>query len=277
MSHSNLSNGQLIAKIELLEREIAELKLNRQTFNDGETVKVPEQFKPIFDVAQATVKEYFKDLKLIPSKGTIEINEQRYVLVRASALSYEFFNNIKLMYSDRGEEEAFNIGKNFLFDVGHVLGIEDAKRFHKKMNLKDPIEKLSAGPVHFAYSGWASVNILPESSPSPDDNFYLKYEHPYSFEADSWIKSGKKSSHPVCVMNSAYSSGWCTQSFGIPLTAVEIPAKQKVMIVVRLLWLLRIRSKNIWRKKFLFLMLKTKFPSLFSWKEKKCRNNWKRV
>jgi predicted hydrocarbon binding protein len=131
------------------------------------------------------------------------------------------------MYLNKGEEEAFAIGRNFLFDIGHVLGMEDAKRFHKKMNLQNPIEKLSAGPVHFAYSGWAFVDISPESNPSPDENFFLKYNHPYSFEADSWMKSGKLSKFPVCTMNAAYSSGWCQESFGIPLTAVEITCKAK--------------------------------------------------
>ncbi|MBL4624810.1 MAG: hypothetical protein JKY42_06685, partial [Flavobacteriales bacterium] len=107
------------------------------------------------------------------------------------------------------------------------LGLEDAKQFHKKMGVTEPIEKLSAGPVHFAYSGWAFVDILPESNPSPDDNYFLKYHHPYSFEADSWMKSGVKSDHPVCIMNAAYSSGWCEESFGISLTAVEITCKAK--------------------------------------------------
>jgi len=157
----------------------------------------------------------------------IEINDERYVLLRASSLSVGFLNIIKNLYSDKGEKEAFQIGKNFLFDIAHVIGLEDAKKFHASMNLKDPVDKLSAGPVHFAYTGWAYVEILPESSPSPDDNYYLKYHHPYSFEADSWIKSGLKSDQPVCIMNSGYSSGWCEESYGIPLTAVEISCRAK--------------------------------------------------
>jgi two-component sensor histidine kinase/predicted hydrocarbon binding protein len=217
---------QLLARIKELEDENLTFK-TVVTSSNGETVSVPSAFKPIFDKAQATVKDYFKNLKLFPEKGTIEINDQRYVLVRASALSYEFFNNIKNMYLNKGEEEAFAIGRNFLFDIGHVLGMEDAKRFHEKMNLQNPIEKLSAGPVHFAYSGWAFVDISPESTPSPDENFFLKYNHPYSFEADSWIKSGELSKFPVCTMNAAYSSGWCQESFGIPLTAVEITCKAR--------------------------------------------------
>ncbi len=183
--------------------------------------------QPLFDKAQKIVGDYFSDLYHDPEKGTIEIQDQRYVLVRASALSYDFLNTIQKLYADRGEEEATSIGRNFLFDIAHVIGLEDAKNFNKKMKLKDPISKLSAGPVHFAYSGWAFVDILPESKPSPDENFFLKYNHPFSFEADSWLRAGKKSNQPVCVMNAGYSSGWCEASYGISLTAVEITCKAR--------------------------------------------------
>lgn len=228
MCKSELSYEDLQKRVQELEAEVARLKGSGAFDNStGTTVTAPEPFKPIFDDAQNIVRDYFKNLKLQPTKGTIEINDQRYVLVRASSLSYEFFTQITQLYANKGKDEAFNIGRNFLFDIGHVLGMEDAKRFHDIMDLKDPVQKLSAGPVHFAYAGWAYVDILPESKPSPDDNYYLKYHHPYSFEADSWIRSGEKSEHPVCIMNAAYSSGWCEESFGIPLTAVEISCKAK--------------------------------------------------
>jgi signal transduction histidine kinase/CheY-like chemotaxis protein/predicted hydrocarbon binding protein len=218
---------ELQSRIEELERENALLKRDFSTLGNGETVSVPENVKPLFDKAQKTVGEYFRNLKMDPSRGTIEINDQRYVLVRASALSHDFLTTIQQLYSDRGEKEAMSIGKNFLFDISHVIGINDAKNFHSKMNLREPVEKLSAGPVHFAYSGWAYVDILPESNPSPDENYYMLYNHPFSFEADSWIRSGKKSDTAVCIMNAGYSSGWCEQSFGFPLTAVEVTCKAK--------------------------------------------------
>ena len=227
MTPTNNSLPELRKRIEDLERENAQLKRDFSSGVNGETVRVPEPFKPIFDKAQQTVGEYFRNLKMDPTHGTIEINEQRYVLVRASALSHDFLNTVHKLYSDRGEQEAMSIGKNFLFDIAHVIGINDAKNFHQKMNLNDPISKLSAGPVHFAYSGWAFVDILPESSPTPNDDYFIIYHHPFSFEADSWIRSGKKSESPVCVMNSGYSSGWCEESFGLPLTAVEVTCKAK--------------------------------------------------
>lgn len=212
----------LLNRIAALEKENALLRRDFSLLPKGNTVTVPEPFKPLFDLAQQTVHEYFRHLKMDPTKGTIQINEQRYVLVRASALSKDFLDTIQKLYADRGEQEAMAIGKNFLFDIAHVIGMNDARNFHVTMNLTDPISKLSAGPVHFAYSGWSFVDILPDSNPTPDENFYLIYNHPYSFEADSWIRAGKKSDTPICIMNAGYSSGWCEESFGIPLTAAEV-------------------------------------------------------
>lgn len=191
------------------------------------TVRVPGEIKPLFDNAQKVVGEYFKKLKHDPTHGSITIGDERYVLVRAAALSIDFIDTIKKLYADRGEREANIIGNNFLFDISHVIGINDATSFHQKMHLKEPLARLSAGPIHFAYSGWASVEILPQSNPTPDENYFLIYHHPYSFEADSWIHSGRKADFPVCIMNSGYSSGWCEASFGQPLTAVEISCKAK--------------------------------------------------
>jgi two-component sensor histidine kinase/predicted hydrocarbon binding protein len=224
------SKSDLLEQIAVLKRENETLKKQLSIHFEekiSKKVKSPESFKPIFDKAEETVARYFDAISFKPSKGTITINDDRYVLIRASALSYDFFKELKTLYRDEGENEAFDIGQNFLFDIGHVIGIEDAKQFHDKMKLTNPIERLAAGPVHFAYSGWAFVDILPESTPSLDENFFLKYNHPYSFEADSWISKNKKSKKPVCIMNAAYSSGWCEQSFGMELTAVEITCRAK--------------------------------------------------
>jgi two-component sensor histidine kinase/predicted hydrocarbon binding protein len=218
---------ELKSIIKTLRTEITALKKQKTTPLKGPTVKVPAAIKPIFDKAQATVGDYFEKLKREPTKGSIDIDGERYILVRASALSLEFINSISHYYGDRGSEEAQQIGREMLFDIAHMLGIEDARNFHKKMGLKDPISKLSAGPVHFAYAGWAFVDILKESKPSPDENFFIKFNHPYSFEAASWVKAKKKSKDPVCIMNAGYSSGWCEASFGMSLTAVELTCKAR--------------------------------------------------
>jgi hypothetical protein len=40
---------------------------------------------------------------------------------------------------------------------------------------------------HGGYPGWAFVDILEESTPTPDESYYLIHDRPQSFEADSWI------------------------------------------------------------------------------------------
>lgn len=214
--------AELKKRIDALEQENARLRHVLPLSNKGHAVSVPEGMKELFEAAEQTVGTYFKDLKMDPTTAKIEIQDQRYLLVRASALSTDFLETVQKLYADRGALEALTIGKDLLFDLAHVIGMNDAKNFHQRMNLKDPIAKLSAGPVHFAYTGWAFVDILPESHPTPDKDFLLVYHHPYSFEADSWKRSGKHAATPVCIMNSGYSSGWCEESFGIELTAVEV-------------------------------------------------------
>lgn len=218
---------ELEQKILQLKKEVASLKNNPFNIKKEKAVITPESFRPIFDAAEETVHKYFNEIKITPARGTLEIGGERYTLIRAESLSYSLLNTIKDLYSNRGDKEALSIGKNILFDISHMIGMNDARNFHKKMDLTDPIAKLSAGPVHFSYTGWALVEILPESKPTPDKNYFLIYHHPFSFESDAWIKSGKKAGSPVCIMNAGYSSGWCEESFGIPLTAVEIACKAK--------------------------------------------------
>lgn len=195
--------------------------------SDLKTVKVPDQFVPIFKSAQDYVEKYFSEKKEDPTKGTIEIMDQRYILVRASAMSIEFFKTVEYLYKDSGKEESASVARRILFDIAHSLGKTDARNFAERMNIKDPIAKLSAGPIHFAYAGWAFVDIFPESQPTSDENYYLIYDHPYSFESAAWLQAGKKSDFPVCIMNAGYSSGWCEESFGVTLVATEIMCTAK--------------------------------------------------
>jgi PAS domain S-box-containing protein len=186
------------------------------------TVNVPKELKEVFLKSQKLVENYFSKKRETPCKGTIEIVGQRYILIRAASMSVEFFEVVKKLYADKSDKEALALARDLLFDVAHAIGVADARNFHAKMNLRTPVEKLSVGPVHFAYSGWGVVDILPESNPVPDENYFLIYNHPYSFESQAWQATGRKAAFPVCIMNAGYSSGWCEESFGIPLVAAEI-------------------------------------------------------
>jgi signal transduction histidine kinase len=187
-----------------------------------DTVSVPIPFRPAFLSAQDYVSRYFARKIANPKRGTISISGERYVLVRAASMSVEFFDLVMSLYRDKGKREARAVANNLLFDLAHAIGKADAKTFHRRMKVTDPIEKLSAGPIHFSFAGWAYVDIHAESRPSADDEFFLIYDHPYSFESDAWRRRGRRSDAPVCIMNAGYSSGWCEESFGLPLVAVEV-------------------------------------------------------
>ncbi len=189
------------------------------------TVTVPSVFSAIFEQAETIVGDFFKSTRHSPESGTIEICDSRYILLRGASLSIEFFQLVRKIYGEDAHAEADLFASALLYDLAHAIGKSDARNFHEKMHLQDPIEKLSAGPVHFSHSGWASVDIDPDSNPSPDEHFVLHYSHPFSFEADAWLSNGNSADFPVCIMNAGYSSGWCEESFGLPLEAREITCR----------------------------------------------------
>src|SRR3954454_22258190 len=121
------------------------------------TVRVPEGMAGPFVQAEELVSRYFRERHDDPERGTIEIFGERYVLVRAASLSVEFFSLVRDLYGEGREAEAEDFTRNILFDLAHAIGKSDARNFHAKMGLVDPIARLSAGPVHFAHAGWAKV------------------------------------------------------------------------------------------------------------------------
>lgn len=226
---ASLTPSELIARIRTLKSELGRLKDSGAAIGGSActperltTVKVPAPFEAPFLRAQQYVARYFADRVEQPDAATISIAGERYVLLRAASLSVEFIELVMSLYQDKGPVEARGVANNLLFDLAHAIGKADARSFQRKMGVSDPIDNLSAGPIHFAFAGWAFVDISPESRPSPDENYFLLYDHPYSFESHSWLAKNKKSDVPVCIMNAGYSSGWCEESFGLPLVAVEI-------------------------------------------------------
>jgi predicted hydrocarbon binding protein len=190
--------------------------------NELNTVKVPTAMEPLFEKAQDLVQRYFKDRNFSPEQGTIMIGDQRYILMRAESISVSFFEYVHTTYPTLDDMDVFSVAGTILYDLANGMGKSDAKVFARKMAIDDPIARLSCGPVHFAYAGWASVDISPESTPSMDENYYLLYDHPYSFESATWLENKERAHGKVCFLNSGYSAGWCENSFGVPLVAREI-------------------------------------------------------
>jgi signal transduction histidine kinase/ActR/RegA family two-component response regulator len=186
---------------------------------------VPPELEGAFRAAEDVVARYFAEMRLDPTLGTIEISGERYVLVRAASLSVEFFTLVEELFGEGREREADEFARNILFDLAHAIGKSDAQKFATKMGVDDPIARLSAGPIHFSHTGWAFVDIDPASAPAPNEDYFLIFDHPYSFESDAWLRAGKPRRTPVCIMNAGYSSGWCEASFGMPLVATEVECR----------------------------------------------------
>ena len=179
------------------------------------TVRVPAAFEALFAHAEGYVESHFSDLRRAPEQGTIHVGDERYVLIRAKSLTVGFFN---AMRDTMGAEEALK----FWYRMARLLGEEDARAFCKARGLDGGPERLSTGPVHFAYTGWARVEIDDRSNPTSDEAYYLEYTHPNTFESASWITSKQKSEKPVCVFSAGYSAGWCSHAFHLELHAREI-------------------------------------------------------
>lgn len=190
-----------------------------------EYVDIPRQFESIFEAAEQYVSSYFKGKTENPQKAEIKIGGERYILVRAEGFCHQFMVALKELYTDAKMDDAVDLARGVLYDLAFAMGMADARAFHKATGVDDPIERLSTGPVHFAFTGWGRVSIHPDSVPSPDTDYYLHYDHPNSFESATWLQSGHSSNVPICFMNAGYSAGWCTVSFGIPLVAVEVACR----------------------------------------------------
>ncbi len=214
-------------------------------------VSCPPQFEDAFCSMQDRMSTFFSDIKMIPEEGRIEIGGMRFRFAQSKGLATAFRDTLTDIYGEKGAEQ-------ILYKLGRSLGAIEAKTFHKSFGLDDPMEKLAAGPVYFAYTGWAFVEILPSSAPRPDEDYLLTYNHPNSFEADAFVLENKRATHPICWINSGYSSGWCSVSFGIPLEAREVTCVG--MGDPHCTFIMTHRTKILERVERFKVLLKTKKP-----------------
>jgi len=184
------------------------------------TARVPAAFVPLFDQAEVYVREHFARLRMEPEKGTIHVGDERYVLMRATSLTSGF---LEVMRDVIGEDEALK----FWYRLARVIGRDDARAFCDDRNLTDGPARLSTGPIHFAFAGWARVEIDDRSRPASDDTYYLEYTHPNTFESASFASSKRSSDKPVCVFSAGYSAGWCSEAFGLDVHARELSCVAK--------------------------------------------------
>ncbi|MHA1104279.1 MAG: XylR N-terminal domain-containing protein [Promethearchaeota archaeon] len=133
--------------------------------NEVQTVDVPPDFEPLFANAEETVANFFDDMDWSPTKGTLMIGGSRYVLMSAESLQ-----DIPVALCNDLDIPIEKANKLF-YKLARSIGKDDARRFIYKMGVTDPIAKLSAGPVHFAFTGNARVAFLPSN---PSESFGIE-------------------------------------------------------------------------------------------------------
>ncbi|MHA1820260.1 MAG: XylR N-terminal domain-containing protein [Promethearchaeota archaeon] len=188
--------------------------------DDLYSVIVPKDIKNFFLKSQKRIEGIFNKIERKPEEGRIFIDKERYLFLNARSLSVCFLEETKKMF---GSETAELLLYNYAYSIGRM----EARKFINKYQLKDPIEKLSMGPVYFAFNGLAKVHIFPQSRITPDENFLLIYEHPNTFESELFIQENRKMDHEICFFSAGYSAGWCSEAFNLNLMSKEILCKAK--------------------------------------------------
>ncbi|MCK5786737.1 MAG: XylR N-terminal domain-containing protein [Candidatus Sabulitectum sp.] len=180
-------------------------------------VKCPDAFAPLFEMAENMLTPIFENFERRPDEGKITISSERFVLYRGESMAIALKDQLTSVLGSSAGVVIYQIGK--------AAGAADARYYFEKTGTEDTILKLAMGPTSFALNGYANVTILPETTPTTDENFLLVYDQGNSYEADAHLKAGLISDTPVDFFTVGYSAGWCTESFGVQLEAKEITCK----------------------------------------------------
>jgi son of sevenless-like protein len=181
---------------------------------------VPSSLEPLFAQAAEDMGRYFDSMERRPEIGRILLGENdRFFMVNSEDFAY---------YLQRDLTKKFgSAARFFIYDLAFTLGREDCRRFVEHSGSDAPLVNLAAGPIYFAYTGMATVELLPGCNPVQGDDFLLAYYHHHSFEADAWLAHDEHPEHQVCLMNAGYSAGWCTQAFGTEMKAQEMTCRAR--------------------------------------------------
>jgi predicted hydrocarbon binding protein len=179
------------------------------------SVRVPPAFEPPFAQAEVFVEGLFADMRRVPEKGTLHVGQDRYVLVRAEGLYVGWFDALSEAF---GEEAA----RQFIYNSAREIGRSDSSTFSARLGVTAPVERLASGPVHFAHAGWALVEILEDSVPAPNDEYFLHYNHPNTFESEVLRAKGRRLTECGCLFSAGYSAGWCSDAFGLEVHGREL-------------------------------------------------------
>ena len=179
------------------------------------SVRVPAPMEPPFAQAEQYVGALFSRMEREPEKGSVRIAGERYVLMRCESLYLSWFDALEASF---GPETA----RAFVYNTAREIGRSDARAFIARLGGEEGVDRLAAGPVHFAHAGWAIVDILEDSAPAPNDSYFLHYLHPNTFETEVLASQKRRTPECACLFSAGYSAGWCSEAFQIEVHGREL-------------------------------------------------------
>ncbi len=180
------------------------------------TVEAPPEMSEMIERIETQYEEFFKnELKFIPEEGRIQLLDDNVMFIGLRTLALSLKDELDTVLGEAGRDL-------LIYRLGQSFGRSEAERLLPKLGLSTPVERIAAGPIWAAYSGFVRVRLLPGSNPVEGDEFFLVYDHPNNFEAQLWKKDGRSAQNNICYFNGGYSSGWCSVVAGVDLEAEEI-------------------------------------------------------
>lgn len=170
---------------------------------------------PMFESSQKLIAKLFNERIESALDGEVLIGDVRHLLISASALVHSLDAVVRALNISESEED-------IKYNVGRQLGAIDARRLRKSLSMKDPMEALVAGPAYFAYSGWATVVIHTIGNQEPAPSYWSVFDHENSAEVSHSENDVIVSGVCQCDLSAGYASGWTSECFGFPVTAVEV-------------------------------------------------------
>eukprot|EP01130_Rhizamoeba_saxonica_P011824 TRINITY_DN4929_c0_g2_i1.p1 TRINITY_DN4929_c0_g2~~TRINITY_DN4929_c0_g2_i1.p1 ORF type:complete len:1295 (-),score=275.79 TRINITY_DN4929_c0_g2_i1:35-3886(-) len=203
-------------------KEVSGRSKNISKLGKGSTLT----FQEIYDRSSEMMSQFF----ITPTEGTVEIADEKCILIRGDSLGIGFVNLVSGLF---GDEDVLHLqfASTFLFNLGKSMGISNHGWLTSQLGIgKNPMDQCNALSVSMIYFGWSNLKF-PEGLHAKriskqKQSFLIRCECKGSFEASSWKTKDKnvrsKVDKPTCNMHCGYICGWFERSLGVSVSVVEV-------------------------------------------------------
>jgi predicted hydrocarbon binding protein len=167
--------------------------------------------------AEEAIREYEAGLGRDASHARISLGDLPHALVPTSVIGRDL---VRMLEDVVGPEA----GPAVMYNLGKRIGRAQASAFFARAERdeSDPAFRVLAGPFHFAWAGYGSVELL-VWQPHLDERFALLWQSDASFSAEEALSEPRHKR--ACHLQAGYSAGWCREATQLPLEAAELACR----------------------------------------------------